>query len=92
MVACLVSGRYSDAPVVTGVIMVAVVIISGIVLGVIYGSRHFGRISCETFGEQTRRETRFVIYNSWAVGDCLTPTADGKWISTSALREFGETP
>jgi hypothetical protein len=46
---------------------------------------------CHSFGQQSNREVKFVKYTlvTW---DCLTPTADGKWISTSNLREFGEQP
>jgi uncharacterized membrane protein len=54
--------------------------------------RHYGRVTCHTFGQQTGRQTRFVIYNTFATGDCLTRTKDGRWIPRSNLREFGSKP
>lgn len=54
-------------------------------------SKHYDHINCTQFGEQSKRQVRFVTYSFWA-WDCLTPTADGKWISTKNLREFGEQP
>jgi RsiW-degrading membrane proteinase PrsW (M82 family) len=59
---------------------------------VFYLSIHFNRISCDTFSQQTERTTKFIFYNSWSTGDCLTKTKDGKWIPTKNLREFGEQP
>ncbi len=43
--------------------------------------------SCQQFGVNSNRETRFVRYNyfSW---DCLTPSKDGKWISAYNLRDI----
>ena len=52
---------------------------------------HYDRAACHSFSEQANRETKFVNYTYWA-WDCLTPTADGKWISAENLREFGEQP
>ncbi len=69
------------------VVFIAVVFV--LVIGL---SRHFGRINCEQFAQQTGRTTKFVVYNFANSGVCLTPTADGKWIPTSNLREFGDTP
>jgi hypothetical protein len=68
------------------------VLIAGIMLIVIPVSRHYGRVACHTFSQQTGRQTKFVIYTTFDTGDCLTPTAKGKWIPTSNLREFGEKP
>lgn len=59
------------------------------------GSYYAQRSSCHSFGSQTNREVkfevlvRFVAPISW---DCFTRTADGKWIPTKNLREFGEQP
>lgn len=49
------------------------------------------RANCHSFGAQTVREVKWVRYTivKW---DCLTTTADGKWIPTKNLREFGEQP
>lgn len=46
---------------------------------------------CKSFGNQTNREVKFVRYTivSW---DCLTPTANGKWISTSNIRDTSLSP
>lgn len=63
----------------------AIIMPTAILLG-----RHYGRVNCEAFAQQTNRQTKFVIYNSFASGQCLTPTADGKWIPTDNLREFGD--
>jgi len=63
------------------------------VLGAVVGTGVYfvDRNQCHSFGRQSNREVKFVRYTlvSW---DCLTPTADGKWISTDNLREFGEQP
>ena len=67
------------------VAVIAVITVTTLVL-----MRHYGRIACESFSEQTGRQTKFVIYTTFDGGDCLTPTADGKWIPTRNLREFGE--
>lgn len=42
--------------------------------------------SCDRYADRTGRETRFVefAYLSWA---CLTPAADGRWVSIDQLRE-----
>lgn len=64
---------------------------AAIVFGSMLGSRHFARVSCRNFAATTERQTKFIFYNSFS-WDCLTPTANGKWIPTSNLREFGETP
>lgn len=43
--------------------------------------------TCNQFGSRSNREVKFQRYNylSW---DCLTPSQDGKWISTDALRDM----
>jgi hypothetical protein len=94
----MVSVRLRDSYGVTGWGLVAygvpivVAFVSLLVFGIIKGERHFGRIACHTFSAQTHRPTKFVIYTTFDGGDCLTPTAGGKWIPTSNLREFGEAP
>jgi hypothetical protein len=45
------------------------------------------RNSCYAFSVASNRETKFVMYNS-VMGDCLTPSSDGKWISAALLREI----
>jgi hypothetical protein len=52
-------------------------------------SRHYDRVACEQFREQTGRTARFVVYHtfSWT---CLVRTADGRWLPREQLREFGE--
>ena len=77
--------------VIAGVMAGAVLLVSLAVAGGLTVAYHVERSSCHAFGTQSNREVKFVRYNlvSW---DCLTPTADGRWISTSNLREFGEQP
>lgn len=41
---------------------------------------------CASFAQETGRETRLADY-SFFEWDCVTPGADGKWISTDALRD-----
>lgn len=48
---------------------------------------HYDVAACSSFGEQSNREVKFVDYTYWS-WDCLTPTTDGKWISTSRLRDL----
>lgn len=50
--------------------------------------RHYDRVNCASFGRQSSRETRFVIYSTFST-DCLTRLANGKWISVDALRGVG---
>lgn len=50
--------------------------------------RHYDRVICASFGRQSSRETRFVIYSTFST-DCLTRLANGKWISVDALRGVG---
>jgi len=80
-----------------GCLMVGIVVtglvlfVSVIVLAVMIPMYYVDKSRCGAFGQQTNREVKFVKFNlvTW---DCLTRTADGKWISTDALREFGEKP
>ncbi len=85
----------SDGAVIATIVAVMtlglIVIIGGVVLGARTVTKHYDHISCTQFGEQSNRKVRFVTYNFWN-WDCLTPTADGKWISTKNLREFGTQP
>ncbi len=48
--------------------------------------RHYAESACSSFSEQSGRETKFVDYTYFA-WDCLTPGADGKWISVEQLRD-----
>jgi hypothetical protein len=89
VVALLFAGE--DAAILAIVPAIGVLIV-GLMLIIIPVSRHYGRVACHTFSEQTGRPTKFVIYTSFDTGDCLTPTANGKWIPTKNLREFGEKP
>ena len=57
-----------------------------------YGNRAYGRVECRNWSHQTGRPTKFVVYTSWSGGDCLTRSANGKWISKDMLREFGSQP
>ena len=49
--------------------------------------RHYGRIGCRNYGQQSHRQTRFVVYTAFDGGNCLTPGSDGKWIPIENLRE-----
>jgi len=61
-----------------------VCILMGLFIG---GIKSLDEKQCYSFGQQSNRETHFVTYNfmSW---DCLTPTKNGKQISTSMLRDI----
>jgi hypothetical protein len=67
----------------------------GFIVAAVFGamliSQHYDRVSCHTFAQNTRRETRFVHYTAYS-WDCLTRTKGDKWIPTKNLREFGEQP
>lgn len=68
-------------------IVAGVLIIVFLIIGL---ERHYGRIHCRAFGENTGRAVKFVVQSRVDTGLCLTRTADGKWIPTSNLREFGD--
>lgn len=70
-------------------VVLGIAILSFAIVG---GGRHFNRINCAAFARNTHRPTKFVIYNFFATGECLTRSGDGTWIPTSALREFGSKP
>jgi len=77
-----------------GLIVVAVLMVAVILFGVVgFTVRnitiHYDRAACGAFADKTSRETKFVSYTYWS-WDCLTPSGDGKWISTANLREFGD--
>lgn len=40
-------------------------------------SRHYDRVNCTAFGQNSGRETRFVEYSYWSWA-CLTPTHTGR--------------
>lgn len=58
----------------------------------VYITRAVGRTQCDSFSTQTGRPTKFAVYHGWSFGQCLTPSANGEWIPTSALRQFSEQP
>ena len=66
---------------------IAVVAIAGIVVAIAIPSYYVEKNTCYSFGRNSEREVKWVMYNlvSW---DCLTPTQDGKWISTDKLRDI----
>lgn len=65
----------------------AIVLICSVTLVIMTGVYYVDKSSCHSFGRESNREVRFVKFNffEW---DCLTPTANGKWISTDRLREI----
>jgi hypothetical protein len=73
--------------IIAGIFIAVVLFVGGIATVATTISKHYAEINCEQFGEQTNREVRFVKYNFWN-WDCLTPSDDGKWISTDSLREI----
>lgn len=79
------------AMIIGGIFIALVLFIGGLTTVGTRISKHYDEVNCHSFAKQANRETKFVTYSFWA-WDCLTPTADGKWISTHNLREFGETP
>lgn len=68
------------------------VFVALLVVVILAGERHFGRVACDTFSRQTGRPTKFVIYTTFDGGDCLTRSGKGTWIPTRSLREFGNAP
>lgn len=67
-------------------IVIILVVVFVVVVGVVSWDKSLVRRSCESFGQITNRETKYVEYTYWNY-TCVTPTGDGKWINTSALRE-----
>lgn len=70
---------------------VVVLVIMSIPLGllVIIGTsidKSNTRKSCDVFGVISGYETKYVEYTYWNF-DCLAKTENGKWLSTSSLRE-----
>lgn len=70
-------------------IIVVVFVIAALIVVPI--SRHYDAAACHSFGKQSDRTVRFVNYTYWK-WDCLTPSSDGKWISTSMLRDLTDNP
>lgn len=70
-----------------GVMLVCTLAIGLLILGAGLVGYQVEKRSCHSFGELSNREVKFVLYTpvTW---DCLTPTKDGKWISTSRLRDI----
>lgn len=69
-----------------------VVIPMGLVLTVLITSMvsvsiHYERVACESFGRESGREVKFAKM-AFASYSCMTPSSDGKWISTDMLREI----
>lgn len=54
-------------------------------------SYYSGRSSCNRFSNNTHRLTEYRRAGplSW---ECYTPSGHGRWVPTSALREFGGKP
>jgi len=71
------------------VALICVMLITAIAVPSIEISRGVDHRSCTAFGQAANREVKFVEYTyfSW---DCLTPTVDGKWISTTRLRDLDD--
>ena len=65
-----------------------IAVIALIIIAVVSFAKGVDRNACTKFAEQSNRETKFVDYSFW-YWDCLTPTKDGKWISTYNLRDTG---
>jgi len=77
-----------------GGIILAVIIV--VVVAVDGGGYYAGKASCRHFGQNTNRVVQFRVLVStgpipWS-WDCFTPVAGGKWVPTSALREFSRQP
>jgi hypothetical protein len=58
-----------------------------IVVGVRMVDHHYQVSTCEGFGTATTRTVKFVDYSFWKY-ECLTPSKDGKWVTTDQLREM----
>jgi hypothetical protein len=81
----------SEMPFVAVVFATAFLFIGGCLLVTRELSHHYSVVGCKSFERETGRPTTFVDYHYWD-WDCLTPGADGKLISTKALRDFVEAP
>lgn len=68
-----------------GAVMIAVIVVGAVIVGRDL-DHNLGVRECHTFGRESRREVQFVDYSYWS-WDCLTPSSDGKWISTTLLIE-----
>jgi hypothetical protein len=64
-----------------------VVICVLIVFGCRMVDHHYQVSVCNGFGQATGREIKFVDYTFWNY-ECLTPSKDGKWVTTDQLREM----
>jgi len=71
---------------IVGVVAVVLLILAFVAVPI---SKHYAEATCHSFGDRTGREVRFVKYTYWQ-WDCITPSSDGKWLSTDRLWE--ETP
>lgn len=61
-----------------------IVLLAVLMVGIRYPVHHYDQIKCAVYATETGRPTKFVDYNFWDWG-CLTPAANGKWISIDAL-------
>lgn len=70
----------------TVVIVGFVVLFSAIFFPVVALDKHYTRINCVKFAEQSGFETKFADYN-FATYECLAKRTDGKWVGSDKLRE-----
>jgi hypothetical protein len=81
--------RYGDLRFGTMLLIVfagAVVLTAALFAIIVPVVRHYDHVACNAYEEQTTRNTRFVVYHilQW---DCLTPSADGRWVPIDSIRE-----
>ena len=48
---------------------------------------HYEQNKCHGFGQATGRVVKWADYSFWNY-ECLTPSKDGKWVTTDQLREM----
>lgn len=72
--------------VVLGILAAAVAFFCSLAFGSNAVGKHFTKVNCVAFQQQTGRETRYAEYTYWSY-DCLVKTSDDKWLPRDQIRE-----
>lgn len=62
-------------------ILIGIVLLFVLIIG---WDKNQTRISCQNFGEISKRETKYVEYTYWNYA-CITPDKNGQWLDTKNI-------
>ncbi len=69
-----------------GIVVGAIITTTLLIVGGYQGMKPLAVTQCSSFSQESGYETKFVEYHVLSF-DCLAERTDGRWISTSKLRE-----